>query len=82
MSKCYKATIIMNDGTKTGTLSCESVGEARHKIAMQLKLTSRYYKKDGVDYGPYGKVFTYEEIHGGLKEAYIVEWTATNKIPY
>lgn len=77
--KLYKGYVVMNDGAKTGTLFKKTEAEVVQTVRETMKLTTRYYKKDGVDYGAYGKVFTYEEEHGGLKELTIVELTETNR---
>lgn len=76
--KLYKGYVIMNDGAKNGTLFCKTEAEVLQSVRATMKLTNRYYKRNGVDYGACGKVFTYEEEHGGLKELTIIELTETN----
>lgn len=79
MKKMYKGYVVMNDGAKNGTIFMGSEAEVKQRVRETMKLTTRYFKKDGVDYGAYGKVFTYEEEHGGLKELTIVEFTETDR---
>lgn len=67
----YKGFLLMNDGHKNGTLSLNSPEEVQRQLREQLKFTTRYYKRNGVDFGQGGKLFTYEEEHGGVKQAII-----------
>lgn len=71
----YKGVMIMNDGAKNGTLNCDTPEEVRQRLKVTLQLSTRYYKRNGVDYGAIGKLFTYEEEHGGVKKAIIYKVT-------
>lgn len=61
----------MNDGAKTGTFTYNTIEYVKETLQNTLKSTTRYYKRNGVDYGANGKLFTYEEEHGGVKNATI-----------
>lgn len=67
----YKGILTMQDGAKTGTFNFNTIEEVKKSLRETLKLTTRYYKRNGVDYGASGKIFTYEEEHGGVKTAII-----------
>lgn len=73
--KKYKGFIEMNDGAKTGTFPLNTIEDVKKELQSTLKLTTRYYKRNGVDYGEKGKLFTYEEDHNGIKKAIIYEVT-------
>ena len=77
--KLYKGYVVMNDGAKNGTLFQKSEADVIYNVKQTMKMTTRYFKRNGVDYGQLGKVITYEEDHGGLKELTIVELTETNR---
>ena len=67
----FKGILIMNDGAKNGTFNLNIIEEVKKTLRDTLKLTTRYYKRNGIDYGASGKLFTYEEEHGGVKSATI-----------
>lgn len=75
----YRGIITMNDGTQMRTISKKSKADILREAKEQMKLTTHYYRKDGVDYGKEGKWFTFEEEHGGLKELVIIEYSETNR---
>lgn len=75
----YKGTITMNDGTKMPFPMKKSKADVLSAAREMLNSKIRYYKKNGVDYGAGGKLFTYEEEHGGLKELVIIEYSETNR---
>ena len=82
MKKIFKATIIMNDGTKTGIMPASSEEQARARIEEGLNTTTRFFKHNGVDYGPQGKRISFSEQHGGLKEAIITVYEEKETIKY
>ena len=78
-NKKYKGIITMKDGTKSITFFQQTEEDVLRVVREQMRLTNRYYRKDGVDYGKSGKLFTFEEEHGGLKELTIIEFSETNR---
>ena len=69
----------MNDGARMPFPMKKSKDEVLALAKEQLGSKIRYYQKNGVDYGKGGKLFTYEEDHGGLKEFVIIEYSETNR---
>ncbi len=65
----FKGVLIMNDGAKTGTFNFNTVEEVKKTLQCILCSTTLYYKRNGIDYGSRGKLFSYEEVHGGVKSA-------------
>lgn len=84
MKKMYTAEIIMNDDAMIKILP--TIGEdekrMRKKINNILTHQTRYYKHKGVDYGVQGKLISFEEEHGGLKEAIITVYEQKETIKY
>lgn len=69
----YKGILIMNDGRRTGTFLESSIEAVKESLKNTLNLKTRYFKRNGVDYGEKGKLFTFEEDHEGIKQVQIFE---------
>lgn len=78
----HKAILTMKDGTETATLPTKTEQETINKVKELLNTTTRYYKKDGEDFGINGKLFTFKEEHNGIEKItlYKIETTPLKDI--
>lgn len=78
--KLYQGVTIYQDDYFTKTFFKTTKERAFKEIKRQQQATTRYYKKDGLNFGEYGKLFTTTEEHGGIKEQYIRVFKELDKI--
>lgn len=71
MSKLYKLELFFKNGRKVIIQPQNSTEKAIEKMSALLNQKTRYYKHNGIDYGEYGKLITFEEENGGLSLANI-----------
>lgn len=78
--KLFKGFTIYADDFKHATRLHDNEQDTRNEMKQQQQATTRYYKKDGIKFGEYGKLFTTIEEHGGIKEQYIRIFEECGKI--
>ena len=78
--KFYKVELFFKNGQKITIPPQTSFEEAKKKMNSILYNAKLYYTRNGVNYGFFGKVFTFEEDNGGLERAYIHEYMQTDTI--
>lgn len=78
--KLYQGVTIYQDDYCKKTFFKTTKEKALEEMKQQQQATTRYYKKDGINFGEYGKLFTTIEEHGGIKEQYIRVFEELDKI--
>lgn len=73
----FKGVIRMEDGAGATTSVYQTELAVKAELKSLILSTSRYFKRNGVDYGKKGKLFTYEEEHEGIREVKIIQIITT-----
>ena len=71
MNKYYKLDLYFKNGRKISLPPQNSTEKAIEEMNKLLNQATLYYNRNGINYGIFGKVFTFEEDNDGLERAEI-----------